>query len=315
MGHCRLADIVRPHRWPGYPAPYLAVRVKGRHAQLMTQWSAIAATRVAGGLTDELVWSALLGDFAWLHRQMEPAMLGRTAPLFGLFELKTLVLALRNVAGHRGSVLDSLLASSLLAAPVVNALRRAREVATALDALAAPAIPARCVFRELPALYASGGLRALEDGVVRAYLEAIGTSRLHPILRHFFRRLIDLRNIVLAYKHLRWGVTEGCRFIQGGSVDTDRLQRILDRSDAAALDALIAGLVRRRLPAAATDATLEALLLQSITAALARRRREEDATAVVVSFMWRRYIHARNLAVMVHAQDVQSTWLARELIT
>lgn len=311
---CPSCEVVRANARAGYPTDYLVARIKGRQGTLISDWDALIARGLAPGLSDEEVWGTLLRELEWLHRQMNETVLLATAPLVGLFEMKTLVLALRNVAIGRTAVVRTLLEHSLLATNVKHILLEAPDVRTALNRLARLHGATAHVYAALPDVYAQGKLRALEDAVMRSYLEAVIVGPLHRVLRDFFALFIDLRNVMLVYKHLRWEVPSECRLIRGGTLERRRLQQILVRHDLAGLDALVRRTAGRSHPSAVNDAGLETLLLRAITTNLVRLRRDEQHVAVIASYMWRLYIQARNLAVLVHGDGVDAEVLHRELI-
>lgn len=307
--------LVRPSTWGGYPADYLVARVKARHAALLADWRLQSRRGGISGLSDEQIWGALLGELAWLHRQMNAELLGATAPLLGLFEIKTIVLALRNVGIQRTAVVRALVEQSLLDRQVQAVLLHAPDVPAAVRRLGRLPPPAGLLFTGLSDVYQQGKLRAVEDGLMRSYLEAVTRSRLHPALQEFFVRFVDLRNLVLVYKHLRWLPDGECRLIRGGRIELRTLERILVRRDSARFDALVQRVTRRPLPAqAGGDAAVETRLLRIISTRLATLRRDQRAVGVMVSYMWRLYVHARNLALLAHGKDVDPEALGRELI-
>lgn len=307
-------ELVRPNGF-GHPPEFVVARLKGRHAALLADWRARLRARTTSGLSDEQVWSRLLEELAWLHGQVDARTRQQLAPLFALYELKTVTLALRSVASDRPEMVGATLGHSLLADPIQRVFRRAADVPAVLTQLGADSMPAASLFEPLPDAYARGGLRAVEDSLFRHYLEALDISRLRPALRVFFAAFIDARNLVLVFKHVRWHSTTPFSAIRGGDIAAGELEAIAARDDLAGLAERVQRFVgRRQLAAPSTDASLEGALFESITRRLRTYRRGLDVLAVSTAYIWRAYLQARNLALLVHATAVAPEQLERELI-
>jgi vacuolar-type H+-ATPase subunit C/Vma6 len=256
-------------------------------------------------LSDERIWGAFLAELEWLHVQMNRGLRETFAPLFALFEIKTIVLCLRNKAAERTAEVTRLLDRSLLCQEVRNTLRGNAGVRATIAA----------AFPDLENAYVEGNLQEFENALMRAYLQDTITKRLDPLLRDFFARFIDLRNVVLLYKDLRWKVTERSPFVSGGSVDPSRLTEIAATGDTAALDRLVQSITGLDTISVATaEGALETVLLRTMTHHLARMRRTADAVALIAGYVWRIYVQARNLAVLHHAADLDPATLEREMV-
>jgi vacuolar-type H+-ATPase subunit C/Vma6 len=278
-------------------------------------WKGLVAAGVPAEASDERIWGAFLREMQWLHGQMNAEMRHTFAPLFALFEIKTIVLCLRNRAIDRTAEVKRLLRPSLLGERLREILLREKDVgavvATFVETLAARA-PA---FRELQTLYAEQNLKGFENGLMRAFLEHLSRSPLNPALRRFFVDFTDLRNILLLYKRLRWEVGGDCRFIFGGSVQPSRLQELLARKDSAGLDVLLRILSdRKSVSVAASEGALETVLLRGLTKRLEKKEDRSEGVGCIAAYLWRAYAHARNLAVLHHGKDLDARTLERELI-
>jgi vacuolar-type H+-ATPase subunit C/Vma6 len=308
-------ELLRDPATDGFPTDYLLARIRGRRAALAADWRALRAHGLAPGTTDERIWEALLAEFEWLYGQMNRALRQRLAPVFELFELKTIVLCVRSKAAHRSSEIERLLARSLLAAPLQEALRHEPDVRSAVAAVTELAARGAAPVREAGSAYASHGLRGFEDGLMRGYLAQAAASRLHPVVRQFFAAFIDLRNVMILYKQLRWDVAEGAAFISGGTIEPSRFERALARREPAAVDDLVKQATGRgAVPAAASEGALETVLLSSLTRRLRQAGRDSEDVGTILDYLWRTYVHARNLAVMFHGRELDAGTLERELI-
>ncbi len=308
-------ELVRRNAAGGFPTDYLVARVKGRRTTLVADWPALVARGLPPDMSDERIWEALLRELEWLHDQMNQALGDTFAPLFALFELKTIVLCLRNRAAGRTIDVERLLGRSLLADEVRGILLRGPDVRSTVGTLARTLACTAEACGELETAYDNGHLKGFENGLMRVYLQQVAAAGLHPAIRRFFVAFIDLRNVMLLYKHLRWGLGDDEPFISGGSLEWSRLQDVRARRDEAGFDALVKQVTGlRRVSAAAADRSLETVLLASMTRRLDALCRESDDIGLILAYAWRLYAQARNLAVLHHGAGLDRPTLERELI-
>ena len=281
----------------GYPTDYLIARIKGRATTLVTNWRPLLEQRRAPEASDERIWEALLRELEWLHAQMNRDLRDAFAPLFALFEIKTIVLCLRNRALGRTSEIARLVVRSLLAEDVKQTLLQGPDVRSTIAALG---------FRE------ESNLLTFENALMRAYLQDVAAGKLEPALKAFFTLFIDMRNVMLLYKRLRWNLGERSPFIAGGSLATSVLENI--RDDASFDDLLKRFTGLDALSVATSEGALETILLRFITNQLVKSRHAADDVALIVVYIWRLYVQARNLSVLHHGIDLEPRTLERELI-
>ena len=300
-------SLLRDDLNAGYATEYVRARLHGRRASL-TRAAGLSASR---DLTDEQIWSAFLIELDWLFRQMNPRMRAGHAPLFALFEMKTIVLVLRHASLGRAAP-DRLLHHSLLSLPIQRILREPRPagvmVASLADALGGLSRP----FLDLDTRYFESGLRGCEDALMRLFLEAVAAARLTAPVRMFLTRFTDLRNVMALYKHVRWQMKGPLVLINGGSLAVPALKNIVITQDHGALDALVATITGHL--EADSELSLETSLLAALTHALARASRRNGGDWIVAHYVWSRYVYARNLAVGQHAAGLDRAALAKELI-
>lgn len=280
------ADLIRTEESDGFPTDYVIARIKGRGTTLVSDWRRFLERDTPPETTDERIWEALLRELEWLHAQMNRHLRETFAPLFALFEIKTIVLCMRNRALGRTGEIARLLEHSLLAGPVKRELS---------DPSKAAAWTARS-----------------ENALMRVFLEETAAGDLEPALKAFFTLFIDLRNLMLIYKRLRWTLAEPCPFITGGSIELSLLENVRDET---ALDELlwrVTGL--ETVSVAASEGALESILLRNLTRQLLKRRRAADDAALIVAYVWRLYVQARNEAILHHGAGLERETLERELI-
>ena len=301
-------SLLRDDAGAGHPREYVLARLHGRRGMF------VPAPHAGGTpLSDDQIWSAFLGELNWLYRQMNAAMRISHAPMFALFEMKTIVLCLRNAALERSEPSRQLLDRSLLSNAIQEILRAPRHVGAIVAGLGGALGALSPAFVDLDARYFEAGLRGCEDALMRLFLEAVRDARLVPPVRSFVTRFTDVRNLMAIYKHLRWDLKGPVALIAGGSIDRALLKDVVIREDRGALDALVASTTGRRITAD-NELSLESALLADISAALTRARRAHGDGWLVTDYVWSAYVHARNLAVRHHGAGLAPPAIARELI-
>lgn len=304
--------LLRDDAGPGYPPGYLLARLRGRRAAL----TGVPRTGAASGAngSDDAIWARFLDELNWLFRQMDARRREASAPLFGLFEMKTIVLCLRNAALDRVESQRRLLERSLLSVALRDILGQQRHVGALVLALGAALGGLSRAFLDLDSRYFEAGLKGCEDALMRIYLESIAEARLAPPTRHFLTRFTDLRNLMTLYKHQRWELKGPVVLIRGGTIDVSVFRDAVIRDDRAALDALVVRATGVRITSA-SEIGIETRLLSALGGALKRARRERGGEWLVPEYMWTAYRHARNLAVLHHSAGLDPSTVAREMIT
>jgi vacuolar-type H+-ATPase subunit C/Vma6 len=291
----------------GYPSDYLLARVRGRRAALTADWSARLVAAAPAEATEETIRQGLLEEFAWLWQQMNGRLRACFAPVFSAFELRTVSLCLRH-QGREPERVERLLAGSLLAASVQNLLRAPGAREEAVAALAAALAPTPRAARELRQAWSAEGSGGFESRLSALFFEQALRRPQHPLVRRFLRRLIDLRNLRALGKHLRWAPEATPRFLPGGCLPVWRLGGAWQNRSLAGL--LPLGVEEASPP---TPARAEAALLGAITAELRRAAREPDGVGLLLDYLWRRRLEARNLRILLLAGSLEHDRLAAEL--
>lgn len=303
-------NLLRMMASPGYPPDYLVTRIMVRRAALIGGWQPLLAGHLPPGLAEEDLWHDLLAELSWLYTQMNPPLRQVFAPVFSLFELRTLTLCLRHKATGEDEIVRGLLSRSLLAAPVKKALRDGASLSESVAALDRVLRARTPFFRELEVAFSSGGLQALESALLRCFLAGAGAISLHPLVEHLLRRLSDLRNLLLLNKQQRWQLSAPLSFFEGGYIAEMRL-----RSFSRAQDPALLPPPYERLDPAATAAQWEAEILRSLTGELRRRARLTPTVGPLLDYLWRRYIEVRNLGVLLLGADLGRESLAAEVVS
>ena len=311
-------ELLRDMENRGYPRDYLLARIRARRSTLIADWGAALATAeplaaVAVPGADEAVWTSLLRELTWVYAQMEQRTRTVFAPLFLYLELRTIVLSLRRrAAGDEGNLAE-LFRFSLLSARVQKIVRGDNDVPpilAGLDKLFGPMAETGTGFTRA---YRDGGLSAFEERLANFYLEQTAHARLHPVLAAFFCRLIDVKNLVILAKHRRWRTAVPPSFIGGGTLRAAHLLdavRVPESTGAALLFRRIAG---TEVDLAAGN--VESLLLTVIGRIVRRWGREPEGTGMILDYLWRCAMQARNLSLLVHGPEIDRALLGGELVT
>jgi hypothetical protein len=305
----RVRALLRDDVGAGYPREYVLARVHGRQAAMAQQ----RHTLNAPAASDEQIWDSFLGELAWLFRQMNASQRLEYSPLFAMFEMKTIVLCLRNAAVERPGPRRQLLERSLLSPEIQNVLRSPGPIGGVIGGLGNSLESLSAAFADLDGRYFESGLKGLEDALMRFFLESIRNARLAPAVRDFVTRFTDLRNLMALYKHLRWELKGPVALIAGGSLGAAALKQIVTTEDRDALDALVFAQTGQRVTAA-NEISLETALLSSLARELSRASRRCGGGWLIAQHLWSSYVQARNLAVRHHATGVDRATVERELI-
>jgi len=309
----------------GYPTDYLLARIKGRRLELVGDWRSLVAADpmetlssgryagVSGSSPEAAVWLKFLTELDWLYRQMDERVRDRFAPVFFWFELRTLLVSLRFRRGMDAGKIPELLAFSLLAERVKRVLTGGEEAAAVVDALIArlSSVAERCW--RLRDIYRDAGGREFEDQLTALFLEQVAGAAQHPPIGEFFRALIDMRNLLTLYKQLRWKIGKPPAFVRGGDIGRSRLKEIAERGELAEVIQLIHSLPGMG-EAPAGRENVEHLLLVWLTGRVRRWGREPAGIGQILDYLWRCYLEALNLGLLIHGRGMEPELLAGEVV-
>jgi vacuolar-type H+-ATPase subunit C/Vma6 len=168
-------------------------------------------------------------------------------------------------------------------------------------------------FNGLSAAYEGNGLRGAEQFLTHQYLTFLPELPLHPVVRGFFSRIIDSRNILALYKALRAGAKETGRLIAGGTVPVQRLTDLAETEDIFE----VAGLIRQAagVVIASPDPThVEVALYRGITKFLKAEGRDPLDAALILDYLWRCQLEVMNLSMLLVGKDLDREEVAAELV-
>ena len=284
---------------PGYPGDYLLSRIQGRSGALTGVTGALPAKTGTAERDDSRCWERAATERFWLFRQLDAELRVVLAPLFVFFELGPMATALRYQAGGRPGDADRVLQTSMLA-PAIRAVLRGREgVAEVLSRLERSPAGSVLFLAGLRKSYSEGGLQHCEELLRRRFLMQALTMVRQRDLAFFCRAVVDIRNIIVVAKWLRWHPESVPALIPGGQVPLPRTGKMVTAE-------MLARMVRRwthglnpagdQLRPEFLEPFLHAHLLRRLT----RRRREGGVAAACIEYVWRGYFFARECSLRLH---------------
>ena len=317
--------LLKQGRERGYPVEYLLSRIRGRRSRLIRDWRSLvhdttpieflASAQYQGFVRErsaEGMWRALLIEYGWVFRQMEEEVRRIFAPYVLYTELRTVFICLRYHHGDRTQKAGEVLGESLLADGVKNILRDG-ETSVAVEKLERQFCRLSPEFTGLAAKYEEKGLREVEQHLTNSYLIAVIRTPLHPVIKEFFSRIIDARNILSLYKSLRLSVADYAVFIPGGTVPIGQLKDLLDKDDIFAVITLIRQATG--ITVTAPDPTqVEVSLYRGITKYLQKEGRDPLGAALILDYLWRCSLEVMNLSLLLAGKDMEREEIAAELV-
>lgn len=276
----------------------------------------LASSRYQGFVRDrssESVWRNLLREYRWVYRQMNAQLREQFGPFFLHTELRTLFLCLRRLKDKNPAPAGDLLEMSLLSDEIRKILSTSPDIPTAVERLERFLVPVSGRFTGLTKNLEAAGLRAVEQTLTQVVLERIVHEKLHPLMRTFFERLIDARNILSMYKYLRLEQASFPPFIPGGRIEMARLQETAVKENFPGICSLVREFFGIKIDA--PDPTkVEIGLYRGVTVFLKKEGREPFGVAPILDYLWRCSIEVMNISVLMNGKDIERELIAAELV-
>ena len=320
-------NLLQSHEGSGYPAEYLIARLRGRRACLVKEWEDILSGPVIvetmlpvyyGDLVTEYakecVWKRMLKEFRWVYFQMNRGLQNIFYPFFAYAEIKTIVLCLRHkVEKESKTETADILSFSLLSRELKEVLEKEGDIPFILEEFDKKFLSSMDRAAGLNEIFVKEGLKGVEEKIVNDFITQISASDLHPVLHNFFIFLIDVRNIMTLYKYERWDLKSDPLFIHGGSISDSVLRRAVQDSGIPPIIRLVhqrTG-IRVQEPGASE---IENTLLTGLTKYLRSKAREGSGEGLILDYLWKVYIEARNFSILLHCRDFENVQLRKELV-
>jgi vacuolar-type H+-ATPase subunit C/Vma6 len=273
----------------GYPTDYLLSRVRSRRV--------LYKNFIAGESPVE-IWRRLLKEYRWIYIQMNGALRNIFWRFFIYSELRTIFMCLRYKKGEYEKI-EELLCFSLLSDDLKELLRGNPDMMTAIGGVEGVFLSISDRFEGLKDIFMKDGLRGFEQVLTNVYLENTIDSKLHQTIRDFFKYIIDSRNIIAVYKHIRWQMHDYPPFINGGSVKKARLRRIFERQDISGITTLV-----QKLTGIITDAkNIENSMLKGIKCFLRKTAKDPLCIGVILDHLWRCHMETIEAGIALYGHN------------
>ncbi len=307
-----------------YPTDYLLSRIKGRRARLITDWTPLifsntpfdylSSSQYRGFVREKSpggLWRDLLKEFRWVYFQMNGFLLEIFRPFFLYSELRTLFFCLRYMRERKALRINDILAASILSDKIKKVLKESIDVTPAVreisDIFTSSSIPLA-----VPEKMDAEGQGRFEQQLTNKYLVSIITAGLHPVMREFFIRIIDARNIMSLFKYIKLKTKAVPPFIPYGNISEAIFTELLNKKDMTEVGSLVQKLTGTRVEDIGVH--LENALYRHITAFLKRAGREPLGIGPVLEYLWRCSTETMNLSILFHGREIEREIIRAELI-
>lgn len=321
-------DLLQQYEGRGYPAEYLVARVRGRRSYLIRDWNDILLNpnppetllpayyrELISEHSKEGVWKRMLKEFKWVYLQMNPHLRDIFLPFFIYSEAKTIILCLRYKRGKRtGADIERLLYFSMLSKEVRETLKKETDTALLLDEFERKFLSSSDRPAGLGDTFLKNGLKGVEAELTNGFIEEMINSKPHPVIKHFFVLLTDIKNIIALYKHARWNIGTHPAFIRGGSISGPDLRKTAAEEKLQGVARLIYKLTAvsiQELNISGVESTLYSFLTKKIRT----RAREDSDIALLLDYLWKLRIEAQNLSVILYSRGIEGKDIRKELVT
>lgn len=300
----------------GYPLPYLCARLKARRNSLVRDWDALASSPGAslpvGHPLAEDLQAGLLREYGWVYSQMNAGLRKTFLTYFFSSELNTLYSCLRyrSRQGMEGR-LRGALEESLLSRPIKEILMEAEPLPGVLDDLE-NALTGSLAPTGLRGAFQTGGVRAVEELLTDSFYAFALRSAVHPLLRAYFAYLVDCRNVLFAFKCLRWPSVEKYTFLSGGRLKRARIEKALRMAMAEEVRGL--ALAVSGLREGGAQGGISVVLLRGLLRRFGKKARTAFDVSFVLSYLIERSMEAMNLRTISAAREVEPRELREELV-
>jgi len=311
----------------GYPTEYLLSRIRGRRVYLMKDWDNLLFTpdpiehllpTSYGEFINEYfldgVWKKLLKEFKWVYIQMNKGLRDVFRQFFQYSELKTLLICFRNkIKKTPPAEIERLLSSSLLSEEVKETLKMETDLPSVLEVFEKELLFPSIRLSGLKDVFLKTGLLGVEHRLTSAFLEQIAGSELHSVIKKFFVYKIDSKNIIAISKYLRWGIKADPLIISGGGIRESKLRTVINTREIHKIVHLVYQLTGLSVEEPGPS-NVENTLLIGLTKKIKIMGREFEDIGFILDYLWRCFIEAQNLSIILYGKEINRDLLREELV-
>ena len=263
--------------------------------------------------TVEGLWRSLFQEYGWVFRQMNERLRSAFAPYFVHAELRTLFVCIRSLAGEKPQKFEDVLNNSLLSGRFKAALSGddAGAAFRRVEELLCPVSP---LFRGVAGIFEENGPRAAEQELTGRLISAVFAKALHPVIRQFFVRLVDSRNILTLYASLRAGRAEPAAFMSGGTMPVQRLRNLQEKGDLFS----VLPLVKQASGVSLLDpdpTRVEVALYRGVTKFAKTEGRDPLGEGLILDYLWRCSLEVTNLSLLLAGKNLDREAVLAEMVS
>lgn len=313
----------------GYPIDYLITRVKGKGAYLFSDWDYLLYNanlfeylhesgryrELVNEHSREAVWKSLLNEYKWIYFQMDCESRSIFEPFFAYNEISTIIHCFRHKLdrGTSGEI-KALLSFSLLSDRIKSVMLMDSDLPQILEIfekIVTGLSPSSKY--SLKNVFSENGLTGVEQKLMSSFLNKMMSSRIHPIIWRFFKHVIDSKNLTAVYKHLRWSTAEEPSFIEGGSFPNSLVRKWLKDNEISKIRRYIFRFTGMSIE---NDSVpyIENMLRRGITKKIKIMKRDLSPVGFILEYLWRCYIEAINLSIIIYGENIDRNILKEEMI-
>ena len=296
----------------GYPDAFLVARLRGRSGRFLSLRKSPPEQGGSGRLpaTGRFTRAALGRELRWVYAAMNRELRGLFWPFFFARETGILFacLRLRTREGMEMKMRE-LLDASLLSAPIKKALLAEDTLPAIVDSLEGYFSPFLSG-GSLRKAFNRRGLASMEETFTDSFHRFASGRGVQGPLRGYFSYHVDMRNILTAYKSLRWKNGAAFTYLRGGTLPRGRFREAIEGGITAIRDmaADLAG------GSASEETDLAVLLLQGLIKRLRRASLVGSDSAYILWHLQALKMAARNAETAALAGDMKTIAIEKELV-
>jgi hypothetical protein len=311
----------------GYPTEYVLSRLRGRKGYLLGEreralhsddpLEELLASKYREFMTLHSLEGArrrLSMELSWVYHQMNPSLRNIFWPFYLFVELRTMIMSIRFMAMNGGQDrVARLLPDSLLSQQARDTFIDKHDLSAVTSETEELLAPFSEYFSGLGETFKKNGLGGFEERLTDAYLQYVVEQKIHSEMKAFFRFLIDLRNALSLYKHLRWQMQTVCPvLVSGGTLKTGLLRDICTRGQIQEIEPIVLRLTGLSIENPLSP-QIGALLLRGLSRWTKKREKESDV-GFILGYLWRCTVEARNLSVILYGKEMNRDVIREEMM-
>lgn len=291
---------------PGeFPIDFLVSRLKGRRCRLPREWEKIAASTDPVNLLHGSplypfltefgkngAWRFMRAEHRWVMARMNKRLITRFEYYFLYLQMHELFSCLRlRLHGGQQQRIEHRLHTGLLDKTTKTLLLSSVSNDELLLKLEEQSSLMAILLKDSAVTYRRHGLQTTEETVMDTFFLKLSTRRLHSVLKIFFSRLIDMRNLLILYKHIHLQMKKPPAFIGGGDVSTSLLEKAALDGDSSIIHRLLQTSEDRM-----AGGDLENALFSYMARSLKKNALEPTGTGFIILYFWEIFILATRMS-------------------